>query len=159
MQKGESMKNQINLNDGWLYSSLFREEMVEKAYDDSTFEPVRIPHTNRLTPFHYFDEQSYQFISCYRRHIKADPEWENRTILLTFEAIGHIARVYLNGEYIMTHEGGYTAFTVNLTPYLRFGEDNVLVVIVDSRECNNLPPFGNVIDYMTYGGIYPLIPD
>ncbi len=148
------MAERFNLNNDWYYSSHYEEEMLAKDYDDSSFEQVRIPHTNVLTPLNYFDEEIYQFVSCYRRHIDGKEEWQNKTILLTFEAVGHIARVYLNGEYLMTHEGGYTAFTINLTPYLRIGEDNVLAVVVDSRECNNLPPFGNVIDYMTYGGIY-----
>lgn len=148
------MTEHINLNNDWRFSSRYEEEMLAKDYDDSTFERVRIPHTNVITPFHYFDEQCYQLVSCYRRHIEAKQEWMNKTILLTFEGVGHIAKVYLNGKYLMMHEGGYTAFTVNLTSCLKLGEDNVLAVVVDSRECNNLPPFGNVIDYMTYGGIY-----
>ena len=37
---------------------------------------------------------------------------------------------------------------------LEYGKDNILVVKVDSRESLNVPPFGFVIDYMTYGGIY-----
>ncbi len=148
------MIEQISLNNGWLYSNHYEEEMLEKDYDDTLFEPVRIPHTNVITPLNYFDEQCYQFISCYRRHIEAKQEWKDNTILLTFEAVGHIAKVYLNGVHLMTHEGGYTAFTIYLTSQLRIGEDNVLAVVVDSRESNNLPPFGNVIDYTTYGGIY-----
>ena len=148
------MIEHLNLNDNWLYSSSYEEGMLKPEYDECGFESVRIPHSCIVTPYHYFDEQIYQFISCYRRHIEVSEEWRNHTILLNFEAVGHVAKVYLNGEYLMTHEGGYTAFTVNLTPFLRFGEDNVLVVVVDSRESNNLPPFGNVIDYMTYGGIY-----
>ena len=41
-----------------------------------------------------------------------------------------------------------------MTEYLHFGTENVITVAVDSRENLNIPPFGNVIDYMTYGGIY-----
>ena len=35
-----------------------------------------------------------------------------------------------------------------------YGIRNTLVVKVDSRESVNIPPFGFVIDYMTYGGLY-----
>ncbi len=148
------MTESINLNYDWLYSESGREEMVVPDYDDSKFDQVSLPHTNRVTPYHYFDEECYQFVSCYRRHFFARQEWRNKLIYLCFEAIGHVAVVYINGHYVMTHEGGYTAFRADLTPYLKPGEDNVIAVIVDSRESNNLPPFGNVIDYMTYGGIY-----
>ena len=49
---------------------------------------------------------------------------------------------------------GYTAFTVDLTDNVLYGQDNLLCVRLDSRENLNVPPFGYVIDYMTYGGIY-----
>jgi beta-galactosidase len=148
------MTEHINMNEEWRYSSHFTEEMLEPDYKDDRMEEIRLPHTNIITPLNYFDEQIYQFISCYRRHFFAPKEWENKFALLKFEAVGHIAKVYLNGTHIITHEGGYTAFEVDLKPHLRLGEDNLIVVVVDSRECNNLPPFGNVIDYLTYGGIY-----
>ena len=148
------MTEHINLNNDWYYCSEFQEAMLETGYDASRMESVRIPHTNVITPFHYFDEQIYQMVSCYRRSIYAKQEWRGKRILLTFEAVGHLATIYLNGAMIMEHKGGYTAFTVDLALYLRFGEDNLLVVKADSREMNAIPPFGNVIDYLTYGGIY-----
>ena len=52
------------------------------------------------------------------------------------------------------HHCGYTAFTVDLTDSVLYGQDNLLCVRLDSREILNVPPFGYVIDYMTYGGIY-----
>ena len=66
----------------------------------------------------------------------------------------HISEVFLNGEKIGEHRCGYTAYSIDLSEKLRYGEENVLVVTVDSREQLNVPPFGYVIDYMTYGGVY-----
>ena len=43
---------------------------------------------------------------------------------------------------------------MDLAPQLVFGEDNILVIMTDSRESLNIPPFGKVVDYMTYGGLY-----
>lgn len=148
------MVRHMDLNNEWKYFEGFEEQMLKRDYDDSSMEQIRIPHTNRLLPYHYINETDYQFISCYRRHLFAEQEWKNKQVLLTFEAVGHIARVYVNGIEAALHEGGYTAFTVNISELLQYGEDNVIAVMVDSRECNNLPPFGNVIDYLTYGGIY-----
>lgn len=186
----------INLNNEWKYSKAFCSEMTAPDYDDSGMEPVRLPHTNVITPYHYFDDRIYQFISGYRRKLEVKKEWREKQVLLTFEGIAHIASVYVNGTKVTTHLGGYTAFTVDIGPYLNFpaqeqnstkqdqdcsvqdqnrveqNQDstkqdqelqkaditdapvNILAVEVDSRESNNLPPFGNVIDYMTYGGIY-----
>jgi len=159
------MMTHIDINNDWNYVNNFREEMIKKSFDESNMETVRIPHANVVTPFHYFDEQIYQFVSCYRKHVVAKEEWKGKRILVTFEGVGHVARVYFNETLITTHYGGYTAFTVDLAPYVRYNyfiqnedsvvlHDNVLVVEVDSRENQNLPPFGHVIDYLTYGGIY-----
>src|ERR1019366_1158786 len=42
----------------------------------------------------------------------------------------------------------------DITPHLRRGSENVLLVQVDSTERADIPPFGYEIDYMTFGGIY-----
>jgi beta-galactosidase len=131
--------------------------MILKAYDDQLWEKVRIPHTTIETPFHYFSESIYQRISCYRRTIEVDLAWKGKSVLLTMEGVAHVAKVYLNGTFVASHEGGYTAFTVDIAPYLHFDEEageNVLAIVVDSFENSNIPPFGKVVDYMTYGGIY-----
>ncbi len=128
--------------------------MISPDYDSSAFEEIRLPHTVKELPFNYFSEELYQCISAYRRVIFADPLWRGKRVLITFEGVAHYAEVFLNGKLLTTHSCGYTAFTVDLSDCLVYGEDNVLLVKVDSRESLNLPPFGNVIDYMTYGGIY-----
>ena len=62
--------------------------------------------------------------------------------------------MYFNGKELYVHSCGYTAFIVELTDNILFNQENVLTVKVDSREGLNTPPFGFVIDYLTYGGIY-----
>lgn len=65
------------------------------------------------------------------------------------------AKVYLNGEFIGEHKGGYTPFDIRIDPYYDWSSsDNILTVIVDSTERSDIPPFGGQIDYLTYGGIY-----
>ena len=142
------------LNNDWLFSEKFRPEMVRADYDLSEMVKVRIPHTCKELPYHYFDEKMYQMVSGYRRILFADKAWEGQRILLIFEGVGHACKVFVNGEAVGENHCGYTAFTLDISKELRFGEDNILAVQVDSRESLNIPPFGFVIDYMTYGGIY-----
>ena len=63
------------------------------------------------------------------------------------------ARVYYNGALLTEHLGGYTPFSCELTGRVTGGDDT-LAVVVDSHERDDIPPFGFVIDYLTYGGIY-----
>ena len=68
--------------------------------------------------------------------------------------LAHDSTVFCNGKKVGEHHCGYTAFTVDLTDNVLYGQDNLLCIRLDSRENLNVPPFGYVIDYMTYGGIY-----
>ncbi|MBD5495929.1 MAG: glycoside hydrolase family 2 protein [Lachnospiraceae bacterium] len=148
------MRNRIYLNNGWGYTESYSDTMLNADYDDSGLKSVRLPHTCKETPFHYFDEHIYQMVSGYRKVLTAPEEWRGKKALLTIDGAAHESEVFLNGSKIGEHHCGYTAFTMDITEKLKVGEDNILVVKVDSREDRNIPPFGFVVDYMTYGGIY-----
>lgn len=148
------MTHRLYLNDDWLFTEQFEDSLVAPEYPENTLQPVRLPHTCKETPFHYFDESLYQMVSGYRRHLLIPKNWQGKRILLTFEGAAHDSTVFCNGKKVGEHHCGYTAFTVDLTDSVLYGQDNLLCVRLDSRENLNVPPFGYVIDYMTYGGIY-----
>ena len=148
------MTHRLYLNDDWLFTEQFEDSLVAPEYPENTLQPVRLPHTCKETPFHYFDESLYQMVSGYRRHLLIPKNWQGKRILLTFEGAAHDSTVFCNGKKVGEHHCGYTAFTVDLTDNVLYGQDNLLCVRLDSRENLNVPPFGYVIDYMTYGGIY-----
>ena len=123
--------SRIYLNNGWRFAF---------DIDNPEFEDVRIPHTVKETPFHYFSEDEYQTVSLYQKNINVPLEWRGKKLLLGFDGVAHYAEVLLNGEKIGEHCSGYTAFNFDLTDILRYGEDNLLTVKVDSRENLNVPP-------------------
>ena len=139
------MLNRIYLNDHWCYS---HEDQPEKT------EIVRLPHNNQDLPFHYFDETLYQFISVYERDISIPAEWKGQNVSILFEGVAHQCDVYCNDVLVGSHACGYTQFRVPITEQVQYGETAHLKVVVDSRETLDIPPFGHVIDYLTYGGIY-----
>ena len=148
------MTHRFYLNDDWLFTEQFEDSLTAPEYPENKLQPVRLPHTCKETPFHYFDESLYQMVSGYRRHLLIPKDWQGKQILLTFEGAAHDSTVFCNGKKVGEHHCGYTAFTVDLTDNVLYGQDNLLCVRLDSRENLNVPPFGYVIDYMTYGGIY-----
>lgn len=148
------MRKRIYLNDGWKFSEVYEEGMCYPAYDESQMTNVRLPHTCKELPFHYFDEEMYQMVSGYRKGLQAPEDWAGRRVILTFEGVAHECEVFINGKKAYEHHCGYTAFSVDISDMLNYGVENLLTVRVDSRENLNIPPFGFVIDYMTYGGIY-----
>ncbi len=148
------MGQRIYLNDDWKFTEEFSEGLLDADCKIKDLKDVRLPHTCKELPFHYFDEHDYQMVSGYRRIIKALKDWEGKAVLLTIDGAAHDSEVFLNGVKIGEHHCGYTAFTIDISSHLEFDKDNILVIKVDSNENLNIPPFGYVIDYMTYGGIY-----
>lgn len=148
------MNTRYYLNDHWKFSEEYVEGMKSAEYEDSHMVPIRLPHTCKELPYHYFDESEYQMVSGYRKKLFVSQEWERKVLLLTFEGVAHACEVFVNGKKAGEHGCGYTAFTMDISKFIIPGEENLITVKVDSRESLNIPPFGNVIDYMTYGGIY-----
>lgn len=143
-----------SFNDNWYFTQHFDEQLTKLGKPREDLVQVRLPHTVQLLPFNEFSEQAYQMVSGYVRFFTPPDSWRSQCVRVTFEGAAHQARVYLNGQFLAQHSCGYTAFTVDLTDHLRWEAVNNLTVELDSRETLDVPPFGNVIDYLTYGGIY-----
>ena len=116
--------------------------------------PVRLPHTVKEIPLHYADHNAYQMICGYRKHLELGQELEGKRLFLQFDGAAHIATVYLNGKELAHHRTGYTGFRVEITGEAVLGGENLLAVRLDTRENPEIPPFGFVVDYLTYGGLY-----
>ena len=113
-----------------------------------------VPHTNIQLPWHGFDEKEYTFVSTYRRRFNFPHGAEGKRVFVDFEGAMTASTVWINGVLLGEYKGGFTPFTFELTQHLRRDKVNVLVVEVDSTERADIPPFGNEIDYLTFGGIY-----
>jgi len=149
-----SLRGLYPLNHNWLYREQARPNATGKAFDDSGFKRVTIPHTNKLLPWHGFDDKEYEFVSIYRRHFGLPVELRDRRVFVDFGGVMTAATVWINGERLGEYRGGYTPFSFELTPHLNWRGDNVLAVEVDSTERKDIPPFGGEIDYLTFGGMY-----
>jgi beta-galactosidase len=144
----------LPMNRNWLFSRSAIADARAKVFDDSKFERVVVPHANVRVPWHSFDDKDYEFVSVYRRHFKLPPEARGQQVFVDFEGVMTASTVWLNGTRLGEYKGGYTPFSFELTPHLDFEADNVITVEVDSTERKDIPPFGNQIDYLTFGGIY-----
>jgi beta-galactosidase len=144
----------LPMNRNWRYSRSSVEGATAKEFDDSSFESVVLPHTNVKLPWHSFDDKSYEFVSTYRRRFKLPAESRGKRVFVDFEGVMTAPTVWINGVRLGEYKGGYTPFSFELTPQIDFDGENVLTVFVDSTERPDIPPFGNQIDYLTFGGIY-----
>ena len=144
----------LPINRKWRFRSTASAAARERDFDDSQFANVTVPHTNLRVPWHSFDEKSYEFVSVYRRRFRLPAEARGRRVFVDFEGVMTASTVWLNGVLLGEYKGGFTPFSFELTPHVDFDRENVLAVEVDSSERPDIPPFGNEVDYLTFGGIY-----
>lgn len=139
-----------SLCDGWEFTSRWSDAFLA---GEGTAQSVRLPHTCKELPLHCIDPADYQMLCGYRRTLDISPELEGKRLFLQLDGAAHIATVYVNGVEAATHRCGYTAFRVELTGLVKPG-GNLLCVRLDTSENPAIPPFGFVVDYLTYGGLY-----
>jgi beta-galactosidase len=140
----------IRLNNDWHFAPAWTDDFPQGG---GKVQAVRLPHTVAEIPLHYADSDSYQMVCGYRRTVDIPDAWLGKRLFLQFDGAAHIATVYCNGRELATHRCGYTAFRVEITDAVHAGE-NTVAVRLDTTENSAVPPFGFVIDYLTYGGLY-----
>ncbi|MBR5739804.1 MAG: glycoside hydrolase family 2 protein, partial [Firmicutes bacterium] len=129
------------IDNGWEYSSNWSDDLLNRGAFEET---VRLPHNVEPMPLHYADSDSYQKIVGYRRNLGHDFDLSKRHFI-QFDAAGHIADVYFNGQHVAHHGTGYTAFRVEITDLIDPSADNTVVVKLNTTEDPSVPPFGFVI--------------
>ena len=74
-----------------------------------------------------------------------------RRLFLRFGAVNYLADVYLNGNKLGSHEGGFTPFQFEITGKVKAGANALVVKVNNARHSDGLP--GNGFDWLNYGGI------
>ena len=140
-----------SLCNGWEFTEQWSEDFGRGSGKGT---PVRLPHTVKEIPLHYADHNSYQMLCGYRKKLPIGTDLAGKRLFLQFDGAAHIATVYVNGVEAGHHRTGYTGFRIEITDLVAPGEDALIAVKLDTTENPSTPPFGFVIDYLTYGGLY-----
>lgn len=143
------MRSRLLFNQDWEYAP----QKVVTHTDTTAFEAITLPHTNKIFPVKNFDDAEYQFVSTYRKRFSLPEPLQGRRLYLDFDGAMLATTVTINGHTFDEYRGGFTPFFFDITDYVQEG-DNDLLVFLDSTERKDIPPYGNVVDYMTFGGIY-----
>ena len=144
----------LPINRGWRFLPSVPAGGHEPGFDESTMARVVVPHTNKMLPWHNFDDADYEVVSLYRRKFHLPPWAKSKRVFVDFEGAMTATTVWINGKRLGEYKGGYTPFSFELTEYVNFDGENLLALDVDSTERPDVPPFGHQIDYLTFGGLY-----
>ena len=141
-----------SLNFSWSFIKGFKDEYLNKL-DKVEATEVNVPHNPVEIPYNYFSEQNYQGLFTYEKLFDVENYNENKVYILHFEGFMFLADIYLNGEKLGQFYSGYLPVDIDVTKYIK-KSNNRLVMVLDSRENKDYPPFGFAIDYLTFSGIY-----
>jgi beta-galactosidase len=107
--------------------------------DDSTWRLLNLPHDwsieldrDPVSPSSASNGYFPMGLGWYHKRFTAPEEWRGKRVFIEFEGVYMNAEVWLNGHFLGRHPYGYTSFHYDLTPYLDFGSENLLKVLVDN---------------------------
>jgi hypothetical protein len=113
---------------------------VAPEHDDSGWPTVDVPHDFVINGTFAPDDDAHRAflprgVGLYRKHFTLPAAWEGSAVQLVFDAALQYTEVYLNGEHVSDHRGGYTRFVVRLdnASSVRYGAVNLLAVRTDAR--------------------------
>jgi len=131
----------IDLTSGWSF----------KKANASTSIIVNIPHTWNNTDVLDDVPGYYRGVGIYTKKLPLKPQWKGKTVYLHFEGANQETSVYLNGQQMGSHIGGYNGFNIALRN-LKFNGTDEVVVKVDNSYNENIAPLS--ADFTFFGGIY-----
>ena len=149
----------VDFNQDWQFvkdvDTTVTAALFTKAARDSAWAPVSLPHTPRLEPV-VTEQRQWQGISFYRKFFRVPAAGPGSRVAVEFGAAMHTADVYLNGQKLQRHVGGYLPFTVDISRLVKSGKDNCLLVRLDNRDNPVVPPGKPLkgLDFNFYGGLY-----
>ena len=142
----------------------FKTDSQKKGEEQKWFEQTSFAGWDKIYAPASWNEQSSEYMwymgtAWYAREFFAPTGWSDKLVFVSFEGVNYNAKVWVNGFFVGEHEGGYTPFAVNAEKALRFGDNNVVVVMVDDTLTKKTIPPGEgmnqtYFDFFQYGGIH-----
>ncbi|MBQ8521834.1 MAG: DUF4982 domain-containing protein [Bacteroides sp.] len=143
-----AQREAFTINHGWKFLKEECNKAADADFDDSRWTDIHLPHTWNTDA--YTEKDYYKGIGWYRRTLHIPEAWKDKQVFLKIDAASKAATVYLNGKEVGGHAGGYTAFALDLTPYLHTGENRLAIKVDNARQ--DIAPIS--ADFTFFGGIY-----
>lgn len=143
-QKEVTDTRQQRFTDGWAFRLGDDAAAANPDYNDSDWRRLNLPHDwavegdfDRKNPSGTGGGALPGGIGWYRKTFTADKADEGKRLRIDFDGAYMNSTVYINGHELGTRPYGYISFSYDLTPYIKWGEKNVVVVRVDNAEQPN----------------------
>ncbi len=116
------------------------------------WQTVTVPHTWNAVDGQDGKPGYWRGAAWYEHPLAVPTSWKGKRVFLRFEGASLVSDVYVNGQHLGQHRGGFGAFCYEVTPSLRFdGQDDLKVRVSNARVSDVAPLSG---DFTIFGGIY-----
>ncbi len=143
------MRQYLTLKDNWCFTKKEQNTVPTALPED--WERVSLPHTWNALDGQDGGSDYYRGKCWYVKELSIPELPADTCIYLEFLAAASACEVYLNGEKVTAHRGGYSCFRAEITGMLR-ENTNILSVAVDNSHHDDIYP--QVADFTFYGGLY-----
>ncbi len=120
----------LNLNGMWQYAIAPKGSDEPKVYDGNILVPFAIESSLSGVQ----KKVGKNNVLWYKRTFRCASEWKGKNVLLHFGAVDWKTEVWINGIKVGCHEGGFTPFSFNITPFLHKGEQKIVVRVWDPTD-------------------------
>ncbi len=141
------MRNIININKNWVFT---KDEVEIPSKLPENWENINLPHSWNAVDGQDGGNDYFRGTAYYAKEINKADLPESDMYYIEFRGANSSADVYLNGEKLATHHGGYSTWRVNLTEKLK--DTNILAVAVNNAPNDTVYP--QMADFTFYGGLY-----
>lgn len=132
----------------------FEEEWMKKPLSNPVQVAVPASYNDQIEGTEYRDHYGWVF---YQKEIEIPKLLLDQRVVLRFGAVTHYAKVYLNGELLCEHKGGFLPFEAEINSFVKSGK-NLLCVVVDNKVNYGTLPIGNEQGAAFFGADLPNIP-
>src|SRR5450759_3481048 len=144
-----NLRQTVNFNREWKFQLGDVAGAAAAAFDDAKWSVANLPHSFAMP--YFAADRFYVGYGWYRKHFNVPKAWSGKRVNLEFDGVFQVAEVFVNGQRIGEHQGGYTGFTFDIIDELKPG-DNVVAVRVNIIWDPRLAPRAG--EHTFSGGIY-----
>ncbi len=155
-------RTKTNLNLGWKFhlgETAGNPESIN--FNDSNWENISIPHTMQLVSYEldsiretWVQEKYLRDFGWYRKTIKINAK-PSEKIFIEFEGVHNATELWVNGKKVGEFAvNGYVPFHFDITAFVKFSADNLIVIKADNRYSQSIAPDPHRTDYVKFGGLY-----
>ncbi|MFT3752283.1 MAG: glycoside hydrolase family 2 TIM barrel-domain containing protein [Paludibacter sp.] len=142
-------RTKLNFNREWKFTLGDPKGAEQVNFDDNSWQNVGLPHSFSIP--YFMSPDFYVGYGWYRKDFEIPASYSGKKIFLEFEAAFQDAEIYVNGQKVGTHRGGYTGFSIDISKFIADGKNTVAVRLNNIWDGGLAPRAG---EHVFSGGLY-----